>query len=193
MHVQMALLAVSGTADRLLFRTGPQVAGGCGFAGGWTHPPGATTASVPRGRLHAIRSAPSPSRMTTSLTHGPTIGREERRTTTAAPTASTANSRHRLAFSPRMTRLGQDHADERVRDVPGDDRERRDWRRGSRRSRRGCRCRRGRRTRAGRTRSRAGSSRSARRSGTRRSRGSRRSPSRRPATVVAGARVFIAA
>ena len=42
-------------------------------------------------------------RSSLGLIHGPTIGSEERMTTTAAPAASTASSRHRLVFSPRGT------------------------------------------------------------------------------------------
>ena len=110
-HVAVAHVAVA------------HVAGVGGACGGWAIHPGATTASVPRGRLHAMTTAPSPSRMTTSLTHGPRTGREDRRTTTAAPAASTASSRHRLAFSPRITRPARTTPDERVGDIPGDDRE----------------------------------------------------------------------
>src|SRR6478735_7776399 len=69
----VALSTGSGT-----LQSDSQVAGACGFAGGTTQAPGATTASVPRGLRHAIRTAPSPSRTTTSFTHGPTTGREER-------------------------------------------------------------------------------------------------------------------
>ena len=61
--------------------------------------------------------------MTTSLIHGPTIGSEERMTTTAAPDREHGQLAPPAWVLTAHDEAGQGHADERVRDVPGDDRE----------------------------------------------------------------------